>query len=684
MANYLGTVIDNRYEMIEIIGTGGMSCVYKARDTKLNRYVAVKILKDEIMQDEELRSRFHNEAEAVAALSHPNIVSIYDVSMSRKLEYFVMELIDGITLKQYMQQRGILSEAEVQHFTLQILKALEHAHSRNVIHRDIKPQNIMILRDGTVKVTDFGIARMTDRQQTMTQNAFGSVHYIAPEQAKGGLTDGRTDIYSVGIIMYEMVTGELPFTGDTPVAVAIQHLNTEPPAPSAKNANITPGMEAIILKAMATEPKDRYVSATAMVDDIELYKSNPSLPVGLYRGNETEFEVEDEEESTPTKLVGHIEQNEEGEYVTSSPKTVRRQKAKFKYNEKLPIVAGILSAVVFLIVAVVFFLSFLRGCSTDTGESITLPNLTGKTYEAVVEELAASPDYQYLKIKKGEEVYTDDVEAGLITDQNPAAYSQVKSNATISVTISLGIKEIMMIEMSGYEYSEGINKLNTLLTQNKLTHVSITPVFEESETVPANQVISTEPALGEAIHSGDTIIIHVSSGTEKQEVPMPNLYGMKLADAVKLLQSYKITLRDVTEQFDTTEAGLIIGQSIAKDSAVNENDVVDLIISKGPEPVESESESESDTTSESESDSQIKQGSAQFSFDPSALASTKQEDESFTVTIKANDQTVYSGKGVTTGSTAIDVTHSGNVGEDCKFEVYIDNILYTTYVGEYQ
>ncbi|MBE6998799.1 MAG: serine/threonine protein kinase, partial [Ruminococcaceae bacterium] len=364
MANYLGTVLDNRYEMLEIIGTGGMAVVYKARDVKLNRYVAVKILKDEILQDDELRSRFHAEAEAVAAMSHPNIVSIFDVSITKHMEYFVMELIDGITLKQYMQQRKILSEAELQLFISQILKALEHAHSRNIVHRDIKPQNVMILRDGTVKVTDFGIARMANHQQTVTQNAFGSVHYIAPEQAKGGMTDGRTDLYSVGIIMYEMLTGELPFTGETPVAVAIQHLSSEPPSPMAKNPKVRPGMEAIVLKAMATDPDDRYASATEMLSDMEAYKQNPLIPVGLYK--EKAVGDEEGEETLPTKEVGKIEQNNRGEYVTPSPKTKRkRQKAQFKYNEKLPVLAGVLSAFIFLIVAVVVFLSLLKGCGSD-------------------------------------------------------------------------------------------------------------------------------------------------------------------------------------------------------------------------------------------------------------------------------------------------------------------------------
>ncbi|MBO4406711.1 MAG: Stk1 family PASTA domain-containing Ser/Thr kinase [Clostridia bacterium] len=704
MANYLGTVLDNRYEMLEIIGTGGMAVVYKARDVKLNRFVAVKILKDEILEDEEIRNRFHNEAEAVAALSHPNIVSIFDVSITRRMEYFVMELIDGITLKQYMQQRGVLTEAEMEHFITQILKALEHAHSRNIVHRDIKPQNVMILRDGTVKVTDFGIARMANHQQTSatSQNAFGSVHYIAPEQARGGATDGRADLYAVGIIMYEMMTGELPFTGDTPVAVAIQHLSADPPSPSAKNPNVTPGLEAIILKAMATQPDDRYSSATEMLLDLESYKENPLSPVGLYR----EQEEGEKEETLPTKVVGAIETDDDGNYVAETPK-LRRQKARFKYNEKLPVVAGILSALIFMIVAVVVFLSLLKGCGTDTGEPVELPNLVGKNYEEIVKELAANEQYQYLKIKKGEESYSDKYEEGVIIAQNPIAGSTVKSNASVTVDISLGIREINMIDVIGMDYTEAANKLSTLFIQNKMD-VVIVPKYEISETVPLNNVIRTVPELGSAIRSGDTVTVVVSSGESEQPAVMPDLIGEKLVDAIKILTDKKIPFDQVIEEYDpVAPAGTVIGQSVAKDTTVRSGETVDLIVSKGPEPTsepesepipeseqDSESESESDPFSESETESETESesetegdsslGVAQYSFQPKALASEFSEGQSFSVKIQANGITIWYGANVTIGSDDIPVKLEGEIGKSCKFEVYINDQLFTTYVDEFK
>lgn len=674
MANYLGLILDNRYEMLEVIGTGGMSVVYKARDVKLNRYVAVKILKDEILQEEELRNRFHTEAEAVAALSHPNIVSIFDVSLTKKTEYFVMELIDGITLKQYMQQRGVLSESELMHFITQILKALEHAHSRNIIHRDIKPQNVMILRDGTVKVTDFGIARMADRQQTVTQNALGSVHYIAPEQARGGITDGRTDLYSVGIIMYEMVTGELPFTGDTPVSIAIQHLSSEPPAPSSKNREVTPGLEAIIMKAMATKMEDRYSSATQMLADLETYKNNPLMPVGLYKNSEAPHDEEGE-----TKLISNIKQDESGKIkVQNQPvKTEpRRQKTKYKYNERLPIVAGILSALVFMIVAVIVFLSLLKGCGTDTGEAIEMPDLVGKNYEDIVSELASEDEYQYLKIKVGEETYSDDKEAGIILSQDPKAGSLVKSNATITVDVSLGIKEISMIDVTNMDYGESSNKISTLILQNKLSDVTVKEVFEASESVEANIVIRTTPAVGEALKSGETITLYISAGSTINDVVMPNLYGDSLTEALKELQENKLSAGEIVEEFNDLDAGTVIGQSVAKGTVIKEGDTIDLIISKGPEEVDTTSETTtSETTSETTTDTSPKTGSASYTFPPSSLADTRgyEDTTTFSITIKANGLTVWHGENLTTGTSSITVTSNGTIGSSCYFAVFINN-----------
>lgn len=277
MDRYIGRLLDNRYEILDIIGEGGMAVVYKARCHRLNRLVAIKVLKDENLEDEDFCRRFHAESRAVAMLSHANIVSVYDVSNDADQDYIVMELIDGITLKQYMERKGRLNWRETLHFATHIAKALEHAHSRGLVHRDIKPHNVMVLKNGAVKVADFGIARLMESDNTMTKEALGSVHYISPEQAKGSNVDSRSDLYSLGVVMYEMITGRTPYDGDSPVAVAIQHINGGARRPSAYAPNIPKGLEQIIMKAMAHDLQDRYINATAMLRDLEEFRMNPEM-----------------------------------------------------------------------------------------------------------------------------------------------------------------------------------------------------------------------------------------------------------------------------------------------------------------------------------------------------------------------------------------------------------------------
>ena len=301
MDKYIGRLLDNRYEILEVIGTGGMAVVYKARCHRLNRLVAIKILRAEYTRDEEFRRRFHAESQAVAMLSHPNIVSVYDVSATDEADYIVMELIDGITLKQYMEKKGVLNWKETLHFAIQIAKALEHAHSRGIIHRDIKPHNVMVLKNGAVKVTDFGIAHMMSDSNTLTKEALGSVHYISPEQARGGRVDNRSDLYSLGVVMYEMSTGNPPYDGETPVAVAIQHINGTATLPSMLNVNLPGGLEQIIVRAMSHNPANRYPSASAMLTDMDEFRKNPAI---LFDYNNPITDIDAATRMKPVRMEG--------------------------------------------------------------------------------------------------------------------------------------------------------------------------------------------------------------------------------------------------------------------------------------------------------------------------------------------------------------------------------------------
>lgn len=689
MEQYLGMKLDGRYELIEVIGTGGMAVVYKAKDSKLNRFVAVKILKPEIMADDELRHRFHTESEAVANLNHPNIVNIFDVSFSEDVEYLVMELVDGITLKQYMQQRGVLSEAETLHFITQILKALGHAHSRNIIHRDIKPQNVMILRDGTVKVTDFGIARIASHQQTITQNAFGSVHYIAPEQARGATTDGRTDIYSVGIMMYEMLTGRLPFTGENPVAIAIQHLNTTPPPLTSINPSISRGLEAITQKAMRTDPEERYHRASDMLTDIEAYNANPHAFTGVYQA----LTKDDEEQ---TKVMPKIPASEEAHPRAEKSQRSAGKASGKKYNDKLPILAGVFSAVVFMVVAIIAFMSLLRGCDNGqtTAESIEAPKLIGENYDEIVQKLKQDDKYQYLIIEKGKEEYNDLVPEGEITNQSTAAGMKIKNNSTITVDVSLGPRELSMTDITGIDYGESKNKLNNFINQNNLSNVTIKEVFESSDTVAKNVVIRTDPEVGKPIRSGDIVTLYISTGAEIKEVDMPNLTGYTLDEAKRKLTSLSLSFGGSTEEYNDSAAGLVIGQSVERDTKIKEGTAVNLVVSKGPEPSTSTSTT-TDTSTSTDSSSTSTDTSTSSSTDSSSTSTDTSSSsvdtrakrtiayvvelptspDVFILTLNVNGKEVYKEElEASRGSRTYNL--EGYVGTTYAISVYIDGVFY--------
>ena len=397
MDQYIGKLLDNRYEILEIIGTGGMARVYKARCHRLNRLVAIKILREDLAQDAEFRRRFHDESQAVAMLSHPNIVAVYDVSRSSELEYIVMELIDGITLKQYMQKKGNkLNWREALHFITQIVKALGHAHSRGIIHRDIKPHNVMVLRDGSVKVADFGIARVASGgHSTLTQEALGSVHYISPEQARGSHIDARSDLYSAGVVLYEMITGRLPFEGDTPVSVAIQHINSIPLSPREIDPTIPEALEAITMKAMAPNPDNRYSSADEMLADLEEFRKNPNINFD-YNVSDFMPEEEPDDDKTRIRTTGSATSRESrprthSQSQRSSGRRSRRyeedEEEEERHSNSSPwMIVGIVAAIVVFLVGVVFFMTRVLSSTFTPATLYEVPKVVGENYESAAQD----------------------------------------------------------------------------------------------------------------------------------------------------------------------------------------------------------------------------------------------------------------------------------------------------------
>lgn len=597
MDQYIGKLLDNRYEILERIGTGGMAVVFKGRDHRLNRLVAIKILKDDLAKDAEFRRRFHDESQAVAMLSHPNIMAVYDVSRSEQVEYIVMELIDGITLKQYMQRKGgPLSWKESLHFITQIMKALSHAHGRGIIHRDIKPQNIMVLRDGSIKVTDFGIARLASAaQSTLTQEALGSVHYISPEQARGSRIDGRSDIYSAGVVLYEMLTGRLPFEGDTPVSVAIQHINSIPLAPRELNPDIPEALEAITMKAMAPKVENRYRNADDMLCDLEEFRKDPSIdleydPAKLFATPD----VTDE----PTQVIGtgsrrrsgdtgsmrrrSREEAERGERVSSSERPRNRQKA----NMSVPL--AVASILVFIIgIGVLLWVVFFSN-SFQSDDRHTVPNLYGMT----VEEAMADPKVQGIfEIVEGGSV-SSSLEPGKIVSQDPEAKQQVTGeDLTITVTTSAGEEPIYMPDLVNKDYLEAQQALLDL----GISKANITMTYETSDEITENYVIRTVPLADSAIQPDTVVEIIVSQGPKVVQRTMLSVEGMTLDKARELLEGenglglvVKAVYIDSDEPKDT-----VLIQSIPTGTQVNEGETVTLQVSSGSSTSGGENNTES-------------------------------------------------------------------------------------------
>ena len=424
MDQYIGKMLDDRYEILELIGSGGMANVYKARCHRLNRLVAIKILKSDLADNADFRRRFHDESQAVAQLSHANIVSVYDVSTNPDMEYIVMELIDGITLKQYMERRGRMDWRESLHFITQIMRGLSHAHSRGIIHRDIKPQNIMVLRDGSVKVADFGIACLANQGQTLTQEALGSVHYISPEQARGDRIDARSDIYSAGVVLYEMLTGRLPFEGDSAVSVAIQHLSSVPLAPRDIDPSIPEPLELICMKAMNSDPNKRYASADAMIEDLEKFRRDPSVDMDYIR-QELTTPAPDTEPTMPlpTAQVASAVKKHTGE-LRREREREQEEEPPHRDKKSIAIIAGIFAAAVLLVV-LLFKLILGDFGPAGSNKSYPVPDVRGKTVEEA-QEMEGVKDIFLIEVQGTRT--TDAYEPGQIVEQDPAAGRTRKSN----------------------------------------------------------------------------------------------------------------------------------------------------------------------------------------------------------------------------------------------------------------
>ena len=594
MDQNIGKILNDRYELLDVLGVGGMAVVYKAKCHRLNRLVAVKVLKPELAADADIRARFHDESKAVGMMSHPNIVNVYDVNQDGDIDYFVMELVDGITLKQYIHRRGgVLNWREALHFSVQILQGLDHAHSRGIIHRDVKPQNIMVLRDGSVKVADFGIATIADAQKTVTKEALGSVHYISPEQAKGSPVDERSDLYSTGVVLYEMLTGRLPYEGDSPVAVAIQHINSIPLSPRELNPDIPVGMEQITMKAMAQDRNLRYPNAQAMLADLETFRRKPGT-VFDYQNPWMLTEVGEVKPYEPERTEQTQPQEEEDEEPGHGRRTL----------------ALIVAAVVAILMVVFFifrmlFATLLSGV-LDGGTEYSVPELLGKTYTEAQEMVFTNPDLNgHFRIVVSEEkAYNASYEPGQIIEQDPVGGTVTKSEETeIIVTLCSEAEgeeepELIMPDIVGKDYAGWADTLN------EKYGVVVRYSSTYSDKYDEGLIVSTNPIAGSVLTKGQSVEVVYSKGPKDTSVTMISLIGMEESEARDALTGLGLKCGSVVTVSSEEPAGTVVFQSVKAKTDVEPGTSVDLQISSGPQEEEEEPE-ESESSSEEESEAEV-------------------------------------------------------------------------------
>lgn len=535
MDKYLGKRLDGRYEMRELIGVGGMAYVYKAYDSVDDRTVAVKILRDEFLSNEEFTRRFRNESKAIAILNHPNIVKVLDVGFGQHLQYIVMEYIDGITLKEYLDQRKDIRWKEAVHFTVQILRALQHAHDKGIVHRDIKPQNIMLLSDGTIKVTDFGIARLsrTEMRATMDgEKAIGSVHYISPEQARGEITDEKADIYSVGVVLYEMLTGRLPFEADNAVSVAIMQMQSEPTMPHLINEDVPEGLEQITIKAMQKDIDKRYQSAAEMLSDIDEFKRNPSIKFAY-----TYFVDE-----TPTRYVDVITRVR-GEDEPSTKARKNKSKNENDNKKKTSTMAVLIAVAAAIAVVALAALAFILPRLLQSGkkDNILVYNFVGMHYNDEVQTYEKIGNYT-IQI---EQAYNSEQPEGHVFKQEPAAGTTIKMRGTVTLYISKGSKKETVPTMTPGE------KPNDVRRRLELAGFKVEEAMESSADVDEGMAIRLDPEAGAQVEYGSTITMFISSGKPQAEpIDMPNIENISKDAAIEKLvtagfDQTKITIEEV-------------------------------------------------------------------------------------------------------------------------------------------
>lgn len=575
---FIGTRLDGRYEITELVGEGGMANVYRAVDVLDNRIVAVKILKKEYSENEEFLRRFRNESKAIAVMSHPNIVKIYDMGFSDRLQYIVMEYIDGITLKEYMDSEHILNWKDAVHFVIQILRALQHAHNRGIVHRDIKPQNIMLLTDGTIKVMDFGIAKFArEESRTATDQAIGTVHYISPEQARGDATDAKSDIYSVGVMFYEMLTGCKPFDTDNPVSIAVMHMQNVPERPRNINPNIPSGLEEIIMHAMEKDPAKRYQSADEMIQDLEAFKANNQIVFGYYTtpqdSSGTPYYTESADNGNGNNT--YYQDNQDNNYYDTDDEGDEDNKEDEESKSLLIPILVVITIVVVVVAAIVIVVVVSKMQDTDT--SAEVPNVIGMDYdEAVV-------NYPNIVFDVEEQEYTDEYDTNVIYKQSIEAGTTVKLNdegkIELAIAVSRGIQTVEIPDLTNYTYDEAEEALTALGLTAEQKKIESTA----DENIEAGYVIRTDPEASSEVQLGTTVTVYVSQGIAQDETDVPDFVGMTLEEAETECEERNLVLETVEEDSEEDE-GVVIAQDVEAGEVVVTGTTITLTVSTGVEP----------------------------------------------------------------------------------------------------